>query len=198
VYEAPVEEICENKPDLQPGPGWIVEVPIKLGEDDWFIPCKSGLPFKDFLANTKVTDILLNVEAKGTWRLDDIVAAASKYDSSKRFAVTTRAQKVAVYLRKKAPAWLFAADPSVMTRLRAYESFFIESVMDFWPDFAIVDFSPHEDLRVDARMAAELARRKKRILWKWDGNASETPPIAIQGVLTNRPSAARQKWPGRL
>jgi hypothetical protein len=199
VYSPTAEEVC-NKLDLSPGPNWIVEIPLKPTKEDWQIPCAKPLALTDFLKRTKVADILLNIQAHDTWGLDRLVEITAPYDATKRFAVTTEAQKVAIFLRKKAPQWLFAAEASSLVRLRAFESFYIESAMDFWPDFVISEFNPAKNplLQIDERMATELARRKKRILWNWNENASQDPPVAIQGIMTNRPSAAQQKWHGRL
>ena len=93
---------------------------------------------------------------------------------------------------------LFAADSASLVRLRTFESLWVESAMDFWPDFVISSFTAKDAPQVDTRMAAELERRKKPVVWKWSETATEDPPVSIQGVMTNRPSAARQKWGSRL
>ncbi|MGZ3722520.1 MAG: hypothetical protein ACXVA9_06300 [Bdellovibrionales bacterium] len=199
VYTPTADELCKNPDlDLVPGKNWIVEVPVKRHEEDWQIPCTPALPLGEFLKRTSHRDFLLNVLAHDTWSLDKLVDIAAPFDETKRFAVRTEAQKVAMFLRKKAPQWLFAADSSSMVRLRTFESFWIESAIDFWPDFVISNFAAADSLQIDARMAAELERRKKRILWNWNENASQDPLVSIQGIMTNRPSAAQQKWHGRL
>jgi len=177
-----------------------VAIPVKrLGqEDDWVIPCAEPLRLAEFLEKTTHPDFLLIVQAHDTWSLDKLVEIASHFDETKHFAVSAEAQKVSLYLRKKAPQWLFAADPASLLRLRTFASMYMESTMDFWPDFVISNFSPQDALQIDPRMAAEIQRRKKRLLWNWNENASEDPRVPIQGIMTNRPSAAQQKWRSRL
>jgi hypothetical protein len=195
IYSPTAEELCTN-PDLDQSPGkiWIVEVPVKRHEDEWLIPCAKPVPIGEFLKHSVHKDFLLNVQAHDTWSLDELVTAVSAFDESKHFAVKTDSQKIAMFLRKKAPQWLYAADSASLVRLRTFESMWIETAMDFWPDFVIATFTPKDAPQIDTRMAAELERRKKRVLWNWPENATEDPPVSIQGVMTNRPSAARQKW----
>jgi hypothetical protein len=192
------EDLC-GKADWQaqiPDKNWIVEIPVKrLGqEDDWILSCQKNVRLADFLKSTKQSDFLLAVQAHDTWSLDKLVEIVDNAGADKHFAVISDAQKVLIYLRKKAPQWLFAADSASLLRLRTYESFYIESAMDFWPDFVITGSDTPESVHLDAPMVQELERRKKRVIW----NASEDPRIPVQGIMTNRPSAAQQKWHDRL
>src|SRR5258708_3041195 len=128
-------------------------------------PCKTPLLVKTYLQNTPHSDWLLRVEAHDTWSLDRLVEQVSAYDSSKHFGVLTESQKVAIYLRKKAPQWLYAADPASLLRFRMFESLWIETAMDFWPDFAVATLQAHDVYRLDERAARELQRRKRRLIW---------------------------------
>lgn len=199
VYQPAVEDLCGGIDlDQSPGKSWIVQVTVKRHENEWLIPCAKPIPISEFLKSTAHRDFLLNVQAHDTWSLDELVAAVAPFDETKRFAVRTDSQKVSIFLRKKAPQWLFAADSASLLRLRTFESLWIETTMDFWPDFVIANFTPKDAPQIDARMAAELERRKKRVLWNWTENAPEDPPVSIQGIMTNRPSALPQKWSSRL
>lgn len=199
VYTPTADELCAH-PDLDKSPGerWIVEIPVKRKDDQWVIPCATPEALGAYLKSTTHRDFLLNVEAHDTWALDELVDVTKPFGESKAFGARTEAQKVAAYLRKKAPEWLFAADSASLLRMATYESMYIESAMDFWPDFVIDDPEAKDLAKVDARMAAEFERRKKPLLWKWNGNSADTPPFSIQGILTNRFGAAQQKWGDRL
>ena len=200
IYNSAPNDLCQN-PDLdqKPGQNWIVTIPLKRHEEEWLIPCTNPMSLTEFLKRTKHRDFLLNILAHDTWSLDKLVEIIKPYDETKHFAVTTDSQKVAMFLRKKAPQWLFAADSSSLLRLRTFESFYIESVIDFWPDFVISNLSLKDKLQIDERTAAELLRRKKRLIWNWtDENLKNEAPFPIQGVMTNRPTDAQEKWSGRL
>lgn len=195
VFTPTPEEICntEQLQTLLPSKNkedWIVALPIKRDpEDRWVIPCAKPLELGELLKRDQQADFVLNVQAHDTWALDKLVAVVAPFDTGKRFALLTDSQKVALFLRKKAPQWLFAADPSSIARLKFFESLWIDPAMDFWPDFVVSTFSRREPVQIDERMAQELDRRKKRILWKVEQNASERPHISIQGAMTNRPSS---------
>jgi hypothetical protein len=198
VFNPTAEELCQTKDlkSLLPGGQWIVSIPVKHVEEDWVVPCAKPQRLEEFLAHSEHDDWLLHVTAHDTWGLDELVAKVSPFDQNKHFAVLSDSQKVAVYLRKKAPQWLFAADSASLLRFRMFESMWIESAMDFWPDFLIT--SGNDSFHLDERGAAEMQRRKKRVLWTWDESTSKEPHIAIQGVMTKRPSAAQQKFGTRL
>jgi hypothetical protein len=196
IYNPTAADLCggRNLDSFLPKKDWIVVLPIHRKEDLWFVSCPKPLDLGDYLKNAAHQDFLLNIQSHDTWALDKLVQIIAPYDESKRFAATSESQKVLLYLRKNAPQWAYAADSSSLLRLKMFESLWIESVMDFWPDFMVTSFSPQEAFHLDPRMATELERRKKRIIWNWDGNASEKPQVHIQGIMTNRPSAAQQKF----
>lgn len=200
VYTPAPEGLCQdvNLATTLPNPDWIVTIPVRRHEQDWQIPCAKPILLSDFLNRTDHKDFMLKVLTHDTWALDKLVEIVSAHDGKMRFAVVTDSQKASMFLRKRAPQWLFAADQASILRLRMFESLWIETAMDFWPDFVISSFAPQDDFHIDARMAAEVDRRKKRILLNWNENTSQEPPVPIDGVMTNRPSAAQQKFSPRL
>lgn len=200
VYAPPFEDICAGK-DLTanlPKQDWILTVPVKRHDEEWFVPCPAPIKIATFLKGSVQRDWLIQVKANDTWSLDQLVEAIAPFNVTKHFAISADSQKVAVYLRKKAPEWLFAADGASLLRLRLFESLWLETAIDFWPDFVTLTFNPHEPFHLDPRGAAELARRKKRVLWIWDPNTSLEPRVSIQGIMTNRPTAATDKFGARL
>ena len=194
VYAPSAEELCQTK-DLPSAP-WILLLPLQRQEQNWVIPCAQPQLVQDFLAHQSHTDWLLHIRTHDTWGLDELVDKVSTFDQNKRFGVLSESQKAAVYLRKKAPQWLYAADGASLLRFRLFESLWIESAMEFWPDFIVT--SAKDSFRLDERGVAELQRRKKRVLWDWDESADKEPPFAIQGIMTKRPSAAQQKFGAKL
>ncbi len=192
IYSPEAEDLCAGgNLDLQlPGKNWIVTVPILRKGDDWLIPCATPLTLDKFLSGQAHTDWILNIRAHDTWSLDKLVDIVVPFEKDKRFAVITGSQKVAVFLRKKAPQWLFAADRTVLARFRVFESLWIETAMEFWPDFVITSFNEKADgFRIDERGAAELLRRHKRIIWNKSDGAAPPTNISFQGIMTGRPSA---------
>jgi len=204
IYKVAPEKLCKDtswEADL-PNAQWIVAIPVeRLGARDggWILGCKPTISLGDFLKRTKHTEFLLMVKAHDTWDLDKLVEIGESFKKN-HYAVTADAQKVLIYLRKQAPDWLFAADSASLLRLATYESLYIESAMEFWPDFVIspLDENVPDTVAIDARMAAELERRKKRLIWNMPQSTSADPRIPFQGIMTDRPSAAQQKWSDRL
>ena len=192
VYSAPPEVVCTGKPVASnvPKNEWLVSIPVKRLDNDWVIPCEKPLPLAEFLKKETHPNLILHVQATDTWDLDKLVATVSPYEKDKKFALYTDSQKVAMFLRKKAPQWLFAADPSSLARMTVFESLWIETAMDFWPDFVISSLAPDAQLKIDERLAREFERRKKRVVWNMEQNAHTAPRIPYQGIMTNRPSEA--------
>ncbi|MGE0527460.1 MAG: hypothetical protein AB7P49_10385, partial [Bdellovibrionales bacterium] len=107
------------------------------------------------------------------------------FDARKKFAVYTSSQRAARFLRKKAPQWLFAADTASLLRFQIFSNLWIETAMDFWPDFVIVPQTGFPALT--AREVEELKRRHKRIIWNAIEDTSAARPAYIDGVMTSRP-----------
>lgn len=198
IYRPSAEALCQTADvdTLIPSPDWIVVLPVVRNDQEWIVPCKNPKTVHDFL-QTKHVDWLLDVKAHDTWNLDDLITAVNSTLPNKNIGAWADSQKVSLYLRKKSPEWLFAADTAALVRFRMYISLWIESAIDFWPDFVIASFAPSGPFRFDIRGSGELARRKKRIVWEWN-DESQQPEVPIQGIMTNRPSAAQQKFGGRL
>ncbi len=153
----------------------------------WFI-CRGGkLPLAAFIEKTDHPDWLIRVQAHDTWGLDDLVKDLQALEPTRHFAIMSDSQKVGIFMRKKAPEMLFAADSASLLRFQMFESLWIETAMDFWPDFVVVDFS--KNFHLDARGATELQRRQKRIIWHKSGLESAAPPpqVGIQGIMSSIP-----------
>lgn len=181
VYAPGSEQLCA--PDLKLDKTWIVALPIHFKESEWRIKCPQDLALKTWLETHAHGEILLQIEATDTTHLDNLVESVGYFDAKKRFGVFSPSQRVARYMRKKAPQWLYAADSASLLRLRVFESLWVETAMDFWPDFVFA--SARGDMRLRPRAAYELARRQKRILWQVDESA-DTPDIPIHGIMTTR------------
>ena len=170
-----------------PNEDWIVHIVVKRHQEDWFVECPSAtLKLDEFLSRQKQTDWLLQVRGHETWGLDQLVDGLKKFERDHHFAIMAEAQKVSIYLRKKAPEMLFAADSAVLLRFQLFANLWIEPAMDFWPDFVVTDFG--KGFRLDARGAAELQRRQKRIIWRKSADENATPPpqVNIQGIMTTQ------------
>lgn len=171
-----------------PGPEWIVMVSVHRAGQVWKVECAGEQP--DLLTWLKESDHkrwLLNIEASETYDLDEFVDRVAAFDKEKQFAVYSSSQKVARYLRKKAPQWLFAADSVSLLRLKVFAALWIETATEFWPDFVIANADINSSSSLSVREAEELIRRHKRVLWD-QTQTQERPPFPVQGFLTTRPS----------
>jgi hypothetical protein len=72
----------------------------------------------------------------------------------------------------------------MLVRLQMFESLWLETALDFWPDFVI---TPQADAELTSRAAQELQRRHKRIVWNADQSTLQ-PQFQFHGIMTTRPS----------
>ena len=73
-------------------------------------------------------------------------------------------QKILIELKKMAPRWLYAANPSQKMRLKVMTSFWLSSLSSFDFDFFIID--PINDKELGKSLIRELKKRHKKILIK--------------------------------
>lgn len=185
VISPSAENLCNQK--LEIAEDQILELPVRFREGVWILDCPDknvALPLKDTMAQVKAVHILLQVNANETQNLDNLVEIVDSYDSKKNFGVASVSQKVSRYLRKKAPQWLFASDSASLLRMQLFTSLWIETAMEFWPDFVIA--GTDEDTNVEhfnPRLIAELARRHKPIIW---ADQRIKPPFEVRGFLTKQ------------
>lgn len=179
-----LEEVCDTA-KFKPDPGWLVQIPVKYIEEKWQVPCPvKPLPLNVLFSESQHTNWILRPDAIDTTYLDRLVETVGSFDKNKRFAVASHSQRVSRYLRKKAPQWLFAADDATLVRLQMFESMWLETALDFWPDFVI---TPQSEAELRPRAARELERRRKRIVWDAD-NSTLQPEYPFHGIMTTRPS----------
>ncbi len=184
IFTPKPEELCSSALKLEPG--WLVQIPVKYDGEEWIVPCPEGArPLNEYLSASEHANWVLKPEAIDTAYLDKLVETVGSFDKNKRFAVQSSSQRVARYLRKKAPQWLYAADNASLVRLQMFESLWIETALDFWPDFVITTQTGESELT--ERSARELERRHKRIVWDAN-NSTLKPEHPIHGIMTTRPS----------
>lgn len=122
-----------------------------------------GTAIKDALERTKEKNWLIEIESVDTQPLDALIEQLSALDKEKNFGIYSESQRVARYLRKKSPQWLYAADAASLVRLHMFSSLWLEPILEFWPDF-IIQYPDDKATRLTAREAAEMERRKKRVI----------------------------------
>jgi len=106
---------------------------------------------------------LLFVDSRETTNLDKLIEELVPLEKSKNFGIYTPSQVAARYLRKKAPQWVYGADPATLLRLHMYAGFWVETAFDFWPDF-VMQMPGDKNTQLTEREMAELQRRKKRVI----------------------------------
>jgi hypothetical protein len=179
VYEP--TEICSEF--RQPAPEAMILVRVKFAEGDWFVDCKDSLTLDKMLKTSAHPNWIIHVKTNDSGNLDKLVEIVGSHDFKKKFAFASNSQRASRFLRKKGPQWLFAADHASLLRMQVFTSLWIETAMDFWPDFVIAGSDITQSSYLSERLARELGRRHKRIVWQ--GN--ENPLIAIQGRVTANP-----------
>lgn len=174
-------DVCSN---FKQSPGAIAYANVHFHEGAWLVECRAGtLPLDQVLKNSPHPDWLLHVKANDSANLDNLVEIVGAHDATKKFGVMTDSQRASRFLRKKSPQWLFAADPASLLRLQIFSSLWIETAMDFWPDFVVATNDASLPTHLNVRMADELIRRHKRIVWQGD----ENPLIPVQGRIVDTP-----------
>lgn len=172
--------------DPQVPQDWAVYVGVFRKNGEWWVKCDQPQPLSEVLQRSPTKDWLLAVEGVETKDLDKFVDIVSKHDKDKVFAIHARSQIVARYLRKKSPQWIYAADTASLLRLHLFTSLWLETAMDFWPDFVIADEADKEHgARLSEREAHEMQRRQRRVIWR-EAPGAEKPDIPVQGLLTTR------------
>lgn len=191
IYSGPTETLC-NTPDVQtlvPDAQWIVRVPIKWDGERWIIPCANPIPITEFIAKQKHADWMLDIHGLDTWGMDKLIEGFEPLSSGRRFGAITHSQKVAKALRKQAPQWVFEADSSSILRLKVFQRLWLETAMDFWPDFVLISGEVTNQERLDKKNVSELSRRHKRIIWDVDASRGVLPDFPIHGIMTGRPTS---------
>ncbi len=161
-------------------PQTMIMVTVKSSEGDWIIDCPENTPIDDLLKSSAHPNWILRVKAHDSANLDKLVEIVGNYDTRKKFGFVSDSQRASRFLRKKGPQWLYAADPASLLRLQIFTSLWIETAMDFWPDFVLATNDSSLPTHLSERIAKELARRQKRIVWQGD----ENPLIPVQGRVT--------------
>lgn len=137
---------------------------VTYKDEQWRLACKNEVALlADKIATSKQKDWLIEVGSIDLGPLDRLLAVLTPFDKNKNFAIYSESQRVARYLRKKSPQWLFAADAASLIRLHLFSAFGIETILEFWPDF-VLQFPEDKVTRLSARETQELERRHKRVI----------------------------------
>ncbi len=182
IYKPSKSEACQP----QVPEGWAVYLHVFKKDGEWLADCSIPTPLDQVLSRSRQRDWLLAVEGKETGKLDIFVKIVAAHDKEKTFAIHARSQIIARYLRKKSPQWIYAADTASLLKLHLFSGLWLETAMDFWPDFVIAsEADAATGGRLSSREVDELNRRDRKIIWDDDGQRA-TPPFVVQGILTNR------------
>ncbi len=156
------EENCNKEREIPTdGIAWL-KVFYKDGR--WELSCEGvSLSLADKIAQSQQQNWLIEVGSIDLGPLDDLIKDLSQFDKNKNFAIYSSSQRVARYLRKKSPQWLFAADAASLVRLHLFSSMGIETILEFWPDF-VLQFPDDKVTSLSPREVQELERRQKRVI----------------------------------
>ncbi len=156
------DETCSKERKI-PADG-IAWLKVFYQDGRWVLGCEgAGMPLEEKLAQSPQQNWLIEVGAIDLGPLDDLIKDLNQFDKNKNFAIYSSSQRVARYLRKKSPQWLFAADAASLVRLHLFASFGIETILEFWPDF-VLQFPGDKVTSLSPREVQELERRQKRVI----------------------------------
>ena len=172
------KDICSHFE--QPALTTLVLTETHFQDGEWFTACGT---LDQLLKSSAHPHWILKVKANDATNLDKLVETVERFDAKKKFAFVSDSQRASRFLRKRGPQWLYAADPASLVRMQMFASLWIETAMDFWPDFVFASADPHSPSFLSERLAREFERRHKRIVWK--GN--EAPLIPVQGRVSDHP-----------
>ena len=172
-------DLCARPPAA--APDVILVLPVHRTPARWQVACPTEPALDEYLAASPHADWLIDVAAGAGEDLDDFVKVVSRVPG-KRIGIHAASQRAARALRKKEPRWVYAADDASLLRLHLFTSLFLETVVEFWPDFVIAGDRVQGANRLTAREVAELNRRRKRILWDGGPDAS-VPTYPVDGVF---------------
>lgn len=187
-------DACSGKLEI-PDPTWIVQISVRGRNGAWVLDCpnvENPPKITEILEKSAHKDWLLKIRAVEVDGLDLFIENVGAHDKTKMFAIYAPSQKAARYIRKKSPQWLYAADSAALLRLQVFGSLWIETAIDFWPDFVIANDDPTYPAQLSPRLTDEMIRRHKRVIWEERDNSS-APSIPIDGILTTRPNSALLK-----
>lgn len=183
VVEPPPEAVC-NRSRIVGDPGdRILMVTVQRQERSWVLPCRLPISIAEAIGHSNHVNWLVKLTTGDTNGLDDLVASLAPLDDRKSLAIYAPSQNVARHLRRAAPRWLFAADSASLLRLHVFRGMFLESIMEFWPDFVISSDNRYDGSRLSAAEVDELHRRKKRVLWHDTSGSRPTAPFSVDGSV---------------
>lgn len=183
ILQPTPSEACDAnalKPLVELWKADIVAVHVKYKDAAWVVACDKPIPLDDLLKTEVARDWLIRIDARDTPGLEELVAILSPWDSQMNFGIHSPSQKVNKFVRKKAAQWAYAADTPTLARLKFFEGIWLETAIDFWPDFVIASHDRKKPEFVDEATLTELRRRQKRIIFE------ENPASDVQNEDVSR------------
>lgn len=138
-------------------------VKLSYHTEVWSLPACVGTSISDRIARSPQKNWILEIDSLDGKPLDSLIGLLSPMDKTKNFAIFSKSQRTARYLRKNAPQWLFAADSAALVRFHMFASLWVETALEFWPDF-VVQIPDDKNSQFSPRELQELERRKKRVI----------------------------------
>ena len=179
-------------------PSAIFVIQLALNDEfKWQVRCQPDYPLSLLLEKFPRGSFLFDVLGKSNLELNGLIASLNSIQDNPSVGIVSSSHIVSKMLRKEFPQWLFGADPTSMVKARFFNSLYIESMADLWPDFIALKANIKPSEKLHPRLIAELIRRKKLLIWEDDGTDAEIPAELkpeIRGVMTNRPSWIKLKF----
>ncbi|MCB9025692.1 MAG: hypothetical protein H6625_05205 [Bdellovibrionaceae bacterium] len=134
--------------------------------DDWILKEakdeKNPIYLKDYIVTNSLKKVALFVDSR--IHLGALVKILIDAGLNEEVIIFANEQKIIIELKKMAPRWLFAANPSQKMRIKIMDSIWLSSISNYDFDFYI--FDPEKELELSPQLVKELKKRHKKILIK--------------------------------
>jgi hypothetical protein len=191
-----LDELKKQSEDVPQSIQWVT---IKPGpEATWNVECSPSYPLADLVKALPKLSYLFELNAKSDYGFDALKRLFEPMAENNSVGFFSASHIAIKQLRKEFPQWLFVADPTSLVKIHFFESMFIETLADVWPDVFITHNDIHKAEYLSPRLLSELARRKKIVIW--DDTKGNTPiPLEVKpyisGILTTKSIASRSEKP---
>lgn len=140
-------------------------VTVTSYNDDWILKTKdeqNPIYLKDYIVANSLKKVALFVDSR--INLGALVKILIDAGLNEEVIIFANEQKIIIELKKMAPRWLFAANPSQKMRIKIMDSVWLSSIGNYDFDFYI--FDPEKELELSPQLIKELKKRHKKILIK--------------------------------
>jgi hypothetical protein len=132
---------------------------LEVKNDTWLF---GELNFESLIKKLKPDSLAIFVSSR--INLPALTTLLFEMGYNEKVIVFSNEQIIQIELRKKAPRWLYVANPSQKMRVKLMDSFWLAPMATF--NFDIYPFEPEKDLELNPSLLDELHKRFKILIKK--------------------------------